>query len=483
MQPTPSSDSASSGRKWWLIPTLLAALVVICAAAYIASTPSGTAHGAGSDEPKADAAPTALPVEVVKPTKGTLERKTAQAGTAMAFKWIDIYAEVSGYLKERRVDIGSVVKQGDILAVIEVPELNAQVQQQEAAVELAKAQVKQRQAAVESAKADQEAWVARINTAVARLHSDEANLKFRNKQRERYTALLRERSIDARMVDEQEDRYEAAFEAVNASKEAVTASKAQEKASRAKIKQAEADLEEMEKTVHVRQAELEKARAMLGFATIRAKFSGVITYRNPSLDEGAFIRASTGTTGNPLLTLQHTQTMRIVVPIPDRDVPYCKPLDPAPGATNKDVSMALVSFDALPKKVFPPYPVARKAQSEDLQTKTMRAEIDVPNPDGKITQGMYGLMTITLARAENALFIPSSCLVGKAGGGKATVWVVRDNKLFLASIETGMDNGVDMEVVKGLQPDDDVVVNPSDDLAEGIPVTMTRASAAKTSSH
>jgi RND family efflux transporter MFP subunit len=479
MQQTPTPDTSSTGRKWWLIPTVLVALVVLCVAAYRTSTPSGTARGAGSDEPKSEPTSSALPVEVVKPTKGTLERKTAQAGTAMAFKWIDIYAEVSGYLKERRVDIGSVVQKGDILAVIEVPELKAQVEQQEAAVELAKAQVKQREAAVESARADQEAWVARINAAQARVRSDEANLKFRDKQRERYAALFRERSIDARMVDEQEDRYEAAFEAVNTSKEAVTASKAQEKAARAKIKQAEADLDEMKQTVKVRQAELDRARAMMDFATIRAKFSGVITYRNPDFDEGTFVRIGTSSgNANPLLTLQHTQTMRIVVPIPDRDVPFCKTGE----ANTKGVSTALVSFDALSKKAFPPYPVSRMAQSEDLQTKTMRAEIDVPNPDGAIKQGMYGLVTISLAKVENALSIPSACLTGKAAGGKATVYIVRDNKLFLASIRTGMDNGVDVEVVDGLNPEDDVVLNPSDDLAEGLAVTMIKPSAAKVSS-
>jgi HlyD family secretion protein len=163
--------------------------------------------------------------------------------------------------------------------------------------------------------------------------------------------------------------------------------------------------------------------------------------------------------------------MRIVVPIPDRDVPYCKP----------GVSTALVTFDALPGKVFA-YPVARIARSEDLQTKTMRAEIDVPNPDGQIAQGMYGLVTITLAKVANALSISWACLSGKEAGGKASVYVVRDGKLYLASIRTGMDNGVDVEVLEGLKPDDQVVINPSGDLAEGLAVTIIKTDTGSASS-
>jgi multidrug resistance efflux pump len=84
----------------------------------------------------------------------------------------------------------------------------------------------------------------------------------------------------------------------------VAAAKAQEEASQAKIKQAEADLKEMRQTVKVKQAELGRAKVMLNFATIKAKFSGVITYRNPDFDEGTFIRIGTGTTSaSPLLTL------------------------------------------------------------------------------------------------------------------------------------------------------------------------------------
>ncbi|HWG43553.1 MAG TPA: efflux RND transporter periplasmic adaptor subunit [Gemmataceae bacterium] len=467
-----TAPTSPSGR-WWLIPAILLLLITAGAGAYLAKGPSAsTARGAESAK-KSEASSSEIPVEVVKPTKGVLERTTSQAGTAMAFKWIDIYAEVAGYLKNRTVDIGSVVKKDQVLAEIEVPELKARVEQQTASLGLAHAQVKQRNAAILNARAELKGVEAKIKASEAKMKSDKAYLVFREAQAKRFQELLKERSIDARLVDEQEDRREAAFEAVNASFEAVNAAKAQRESAEAKITQAEADLEEAEQKVKVTKAELDHARAMLGFATIKAPFDGIITFRKDGFDPGTFIRAATGSSSFvPLLTLQHTEIMRIVVPIPDRDVPFCKP----------GISSAQISFDALPEAKFSPYLVSRIAKSEDLQTKTMRAEIDVPNPKGEIEQGMYGLVTVTLSKAENALSIPSACLAGKAQGGKATVYVVRDGKAHRVAIRIGLDNGIQVEVLKGLDTNADVIVNPPGDLVEDVAVAMREAEKPKASS-
>ena len=122
MQQTHGGNPPPPQRKLWLIPAILVVLATAAAAAYLAKGPSG-AKARGADEPKAPEVATDVHVEVVKPKKGLLERKTSQAGTVMAFEWVDIYAEVSGYLKTRKVDIGSLVKKDDVLAEIDVPEL------------------------------------------------------------------------------------------------------------------------------------------------------------------------------------------------------------------------------------------------------------------------------------------------------------------------------------------------------------------------
>ncbi|HEY7312778.1 MAG TPA: efflux RND transporter periplasmic adaptor subunit [Gemmataceae bacterium] len=473
MEATYSKNPASgSGRKLWLIPVVLLAVVAIGAGAYLMkSNGGGNAHAAGTERHTAEHSAADVHVEVIKPTKGVLERTTSQAGTALAFDAIDIRAEVSGYVKTLKVDINSEVQEKDLLLEIDVPELKARVEQARAAVTLAEAQKDQREAAIKSANADVKAVEAKIKAAGAKVSQDQAYLKFRKKQLDRFNDLLRTGSIEARLVDEQEDRYEAATDALTASREAVNAAMAQKEASIARVEQANADLEEAKAKIKVANSAKDHDEAMLSFAKIYAPFDGVITYRNERLAKGAFIRAAEGgsTTSPPLLTLQHIDTMRMVVPIPDRDVPYCR-----------KGNLAIVTFDALPGKTFK-FPVARTGESEDLQTKTMRAEIDIPNPlvtvgDRQvrlIKQGMYGNVTVILARKENALSISSACLVGKTEGNKAFVYVVRDGKARKVAIETGLDNGVLVEVLKGLEPDDQVVVSSSGGIDDGVAVSVT----------
>lgn len=473
MEATYSKNPASgSGRKLWLIPVVLLAVVAIGAGAYLMkSNGGGSAHAAGNERHAVEHSAADVHVEVIKPTKGVLERTTSQAGTALAFDAIDIRAEVSGYVKSLKVDINSEVKEGDLLLEIDVPELQARVEQAKAAVTLAKAQKDQREAAIKSANADVKAVEAKIKATEAKVQQDRAYLKFREKQLKRFQDLLASGSIEARLVDEQEDRYEAAREALTASEEAVNAAKAQKEASIAKVEQANADLAEALAKIKVAESAKDHDAAMLSFAKRRAPFDGVITYRNERLAKGAFIRAAEGGSAGspPLLTLQHIDTMRMVVPIPDRDVPYCR-----------IGNLAVVTFDALPGKTFK-FPVARTGETEDLQTKTMRAEIDIPNPlvtvgDRQvrlIKQGMYGNVTVILARKENALSISSACLVGKAEDNKASVYVVRDGKARKVAIETGLDNGVDVEVLKGLEPDDQVVVSSSGGIDDGVAVSVT----------
>src|SRR5204862_855031 len=144
---------------------------------------------------------------------------------------------------------------------------------------------------------------------------------------------------------------------------------------------------------------LEKGQVLVQFATVVAPCDGVITERNffPS----DFVRAANeGGAHLPLLTVQRTDRMRVVVQIPDRDVPYCDPGDPA-----------IVEIDALPgQKLLAK--VSRVARSEDHDTRLMHVEIDLPNPTGKICNGMYGKVTIILEESD-LLTVPPSSLLAK----------------------------------------------------------------------
>jgi RND family efflux transporter MFP subunit len=130
-----------------------------------------------------------------------------------------------------------------------------------------------------------------------------------------------------------------------------------------------------------------------------------------------------------------------------------------------------VEIDALPGRKFPGK-VARVSNSEDPQTKTMRTEVDLKNDDKLLRDGMYGKVTIRLEKASDALSVPSSALAGESESGKGFLYVVRGGKAEKIEVRLGADDGLNTEILSGLNPSDDVVVHPPGTIANGIPVVV-----------
>jgi hypothetical protein len=145
-------------------------------------------------------------VSTVHPTPGGLQRTSSYAGHVRAVAQQQVYPVVSGYLKRLAVDIGDAVKKGDILAEIQAPLLEMEFKQAEAAWRLEKMQVEAAKASLATALAEVKAASDRIQTYEARLKGDEANVRFRQQQAQRYSELRKQRAIDDKLVDEHEDR-------------------------------------------------------------------------------------------------------------------------------------------------------------------------------------------------------------------------------------------------------------------------------------
>jgi RND family efflux transporter MFP subunit len=399
----------------------------------------------------------AVRVEVVRPRAGDMDRTTTQPGSVQSYEFANLYAGVSGYMKTQTVDIGDRVKRGQVLATVDVPDLEKQVQKCAAALEQAKAKVTQMQAHVSSAQADLKAAEAGVILAEANAKSKAAELRFRQKQLDRMKELFATKSIDERLVDEHIERRDATQEAERAARAAIANANAQVAAMQAKIQQAQADVVEAQAEVDVAKADLEKAQVLVRFASIVAPFDGVITHRG--YFPGDYIRAATESgTHLPVLTVQRTDRVRVVVEVPDRDVPYTDPGDPA-----------YVELDALPGQTFQGK-VSRIASSEDPGTRLMHIEIDLPNPTGKICQGMYGRVKIILQKSD-LLSVPSSCLTDRQDGGKGAVFVVRDGHASRLPVRFSEDNGIKVGILSGLKPTDAVVLHPGG-LADGFPVAV-----------
>jgi RND family efflux transporter MFP subunit len=406
-------------------------------------------------------AATVLPVKVIHPQKG-IERISSQPGSIQAYESVRLYAKVPGFLKWQKVDIGDRVGVGEKLAVVDVPEIETQVERTRAIHKQAQKRVKQMEARVRSAKADLEATQAAVTQAEATQKSSAAWVRFRSKQLQRMTDLFVLKSIEERLVDESKERYEASIETELAAQASILTSKARVAAAASKVEIAEADVSVAEAEVDVAKAGLDKYKTQLGFATITAPFDGVVTQRASFV--GDFVRsANEGPSQEPLLTVQRTDKMRVVVQLPDRDVPFADPGDPA------EIEIDALGDSKVAGKI------SRIAKAEDAQTRVMRIEIDVPNPKGNICHGMYGKVIITLNKSPDQLSIPSACLVGRAGNGKGAVYVVRDGHAHLVSLRLGIDNGIRVGVLSGLALDDSVILQPGNTLTEGSNVNPTEA--------
>jgi len=401
-------------------------------------------------------------LEVIHPVKGAMDRITVQPGTVQAYEAAQLFAEVPGYLKGQTVDIGDRVKRGQVLANVDVPELEKQVKRYASMVEQTRAKVRVMNARVACARAESEVAKASIVKYEAAAASAAANRSLREKQLRRYRDLYAEHAIEEKLVDEKEEARDAAVEAERAARAAVLTAKSQVVAEEAKIEQALADVADAEASVKVAQAELERAEVLVKFATIVSPYDGVITQRN--FFPGDFVKSATESGAHvPLLTVERTDQMRVVVQIPDRDVPYADPGDPA-----------TVEIDALPGQKFQAK-ISRIANSEDAQTRLMRVEIDLPNPTGKIRKGMYGRVRILLDKTSDLLSLPTTALAGKVDDGKSSVFVVRDGKLRLVPVKVGADNGLRVEILSGLTEKDNVVLHPPANLTPGASVESVPA--------
>jgi len=328
--------------------------------------------------------------------------------------------------------------------------------------------------AITTAEADLGASTAGIALAQAEKKSKTSYRGYRAKQRDRILDLVSRSAIDSKLADEQESQYQAAVSAELAASELVIAARQKEAAARARVKQAQADVRYAEAEVNSAKARLEKSEVLLGYTVIRSPYTGVVTKRN--FHPGDFVRsADAGGDRSPLLTVERTDMMRIIIQIPERDVPFVDRGD-----------LAVIEVDALPGVVYKTVgpdkvEISRLAASEDPHTRMMRTEIHVKNLDGKLRRGMYGRATLTLQTgAPGAFRVPSAAMVGKPVGDKGSVRVVRNDRAYLVPVRFGSDNGSDVEVLSGLKATDQVIIRSSGTIEEGPPVAVADAMVGQT---
>ena len=353
-------------------------------------------------------------VNVQKVRRADAKTSLVLPGNIQAVTEAPILARASGYIKRRYADIGDRVKEGQVLAEIDAPELNQQILQAKATVDQANSTVEQAQAALQQG------------------HSNE-NLA-------RVTAQRWENLSKKGVVSRQEnDTYQAQWAAQQANVNALEKAVAAARNNAAAV-----------------EANVARLNDLLAYQTVRAPFAGVITLRN--VDAGALVNE-----GNTLLyRIAQTDRLRTYLNVPQADA----------GSVRVGQQAVLVVPD-LPGHGFPGL-VTRTANALDPATRTLLVEVQVPNPGALLMPGMYAQVDLSVLRKDPPLLIPGDTLVVRSDGPQVAV-VAPDGRVHFARIQLGRDFGDRLEVLSGLEDGQQVVVNPSDAIREGAQVKPVAA--------
>lgn len=383
-------------------------------------------------------------VKTTSPKQTSLRKTTSQPATARAYYMSELHAKVAGYAGEPKVDIGDVVKAGQELLLIEVPEM-------EKAYGRAEAESMRLSADIKRAEAAEQVAAARVQQASADIEKSEAQVAADQSEFDRVEGLVKTGVVSGKLKDEAENRLRAAKAQLSSAKQNLNVARANANAAAAETTASQAAA-----TVAVKS--LEEMKVMMDYASIKAPFAGVVTHRN--ICPGDLVRNSaTVTAAKPLFMISKTDVLRVSVAVPERDAIWVDPGD-----------VAEIKFFALPGKVFKGV-VARTAGALDTQTRSLAVEIDLPNKDGTLLPGMYGTVVITM-QEKTALVVPADTVRFDLSGDKPVVYVVRNGSVSVAPVTLGSDDGHQIEILSGITASDRIVTGMLGRLSEGQSVTV-----------
>ncbi len=406
------------------------------------------AAGCSRSGPEAKENQLAKPVRVraVAVVEKEVKRTTVQPATVRPYFRAEIRARVSGYVKELKVDIGDYVNSGDILAVIDVPEMRKQRKIIDARLARLKAEEQQAEAGVWVAEANVTSAEAKVEEAKSLLLRADALLTASQAEFSRVSDLIEGRALESRMLDEARKRRDSEQAHKQSARASIRSAEADVLVARAKHASAAAGLTAALAETLICREQLEELDVMLEYANLKAPFSGVITAR--SVDPGDLVREGSNVgkvSGQPLFVVSQIDKVRIQVPVPEADA----------AAVNKGDAMTL-TFPSFPREVMTAI-VTRLSQSLDPSTRTMLVEAEVDNQDRKLLPGMFGQASIALSTKVAANLLPARAIRFDESSQAYVYLVGADDRISIVPVETGFDDGRSIEILVGVEPGQRVV--------------------------
>lgn len=393
-------------------------LIAAGTAAFSMSSCSRTANVQARDTAQAEI-PT---VPVVRVTSDSLSRGLVLTAEFKPFQEIDVMAKIAGYISKINVDVGDRVRQGDLLATLEVPEMADDLRRARAALDRSHAEV---------ARAKDEQQRAESAHEIAHISFERLSAVAAKKP-----GLIAQQEIDD--------------------------ARSKDLVSEAQVSAAKSALASATEQVAVSTAEMQRVQTMIEYTRVTAPFTGVITKRFADL--GSMIQAGTASQSQamPVVRLSENSLLRLILPVPESSVPTVH--------LGQQVEVQVPSLNrSFPGKV------ARFADKVSVSTRTMDTEVDVPNPNLVLIPGMYAEVNLTLDRHTAVLAVPviavdvdqdNSTSAGNAATGRVMV-VTPNNRVEIRKIQLGLETPDKFEVRSGLNEGDTVVLSGRSSLQPG----------------
>jgi membrane fusion protein, multidrug efflux system len=383
IQQPPELPPAPPGRALTMVAVVM--LVLLIAGALTLWARAGHER-ALAKETERETVPT---VAVVYPLSEKPDEDLVLPGSLQAYEESPIYARTNGYLVRWYKDIGSRVEKGELLAKIDTPEVDQELNQ---------------------SRATREQILAQMD--LAKISAD------------RWENLRKSDSVSAQEADQYVSGYQQ---------------------SKANLAAADANVRRLEQ--------------LEGFKDVYAPFSGVLTKRN--VDPGALINAGAGAAGRELFDLARVDPLRVYTSVPQAYAPYIK--------VGANTTVTLQEF---PGQKFTGK-VVRTAEAIDPGTRTLLTEVDVPNANGRLLPGSFGEVHFAVGSGVNKVTVPVNAMLFRAEGPRVAV-VGPDGKVQLRPINIGRDYGTTLEVLGGVSPADQIIINPPDSLEDGQAVNVAQ---------
>jgi HlyD family secretion protein len=410
---------------------------------------SGCQRAPGENVPAASSgdSPESAALEVVSPQRTVLHREVSNPGTIEAFEETPIFAKVSGYVQEGWKDRGDRLDKGETLAELWVPELEVDLRHKEALWRQAKSEIQQGSEAVSVAEAVFHSAEAKVAEAEAKREAAQARHARMKSQYDRLAAM--HQVVNKENVEEAQLGFLTARANLAEAEAAVKFARAALVESKARWNKAEADLTVAKDHLAVAQQERDYAKTMLDYACLTAPYDCIVTQRH--VNTGDFVPKIAGGKDKPLYVVHRTDRMRIFVQVPENESFW---VQKGVEATIRVPSLSGQTFTGR---------VARTSWSLDPDTRTLRAEIDVPIPPrsqpraegvGGLRPGTYAYVTL-YADVSDVLTLPRSAVVTQGDvtrGYQTFCYEMRDGKPHRLRIETGARDDRRVQVLKKQLP-------------------------------